>query len=45
MGWWSFLKVTKPNKDDSGTLAKHKLWLVVKGFEQKRRLDFDEIFL
>ena len=36
--------VFKLKRDSSGKLAKHKAWLVVKGFAQKKGIDFDEIF-
>ena len=50
MKWYNFQKVEKSwrtfklNKDDSGKLVKHKVWLVVKGFVQMKEIDFDEIF-
>ncbi|KAL9273838.1 Retrovirus-related Pol polyprotein from transposon TNT 1-94-like protein, partial [Drosera capensis] len=36
--------VFKLKKDGDGKLIKHKARLVVKGFEQKKGIDFDEIF-
>ncbi|CAL5378709.1 unnamed protein product [Camellia sinensis] len=37
--------VFKLKKDGNGKLVKYKARLVVKGFGQKKRIDFDEIFL
>ena len=34
----------KLKKDGSGRIVKHKARLVVKGFLQKKGIDFDEIF-
>ena len=36
--------VFKLKKDGSGKVVKHKARLVVKGFQQKKGIDFDEIF-
>ena len=40
MNKWVF----KLKNDSSGKLAKHKAWLIVKGFAQKKGIDFQEIF-
>ena len=36
--------VFKVKKDGDGKLVRYKVRLVVKGFEQKKGIDFDEIF-
>jgi hypothetical protein len=38
--------VYKLKKDSSGTVVKHKAWLVAnaKGYVQRQRIDFDEVF-